>query len=65
MFDSNRGGQRFDEPTKALIYSRFANPTVMAVENHCRFGAAWPVASSGQAATLIAVLNPAKRATAL
>ena len=23
----------FDEPTKSLIYSRFANPTVMAVEN--------------------------------
>lgn len=22
----------FDDPTKALIYSRFANPTVMAVE---------------------------------
>ena len=22
----------FDEPTKSLIYSRFANPTVMAVE---------------------------------
>lgn len=23
----------FDEPTKSLIYSRFANPTVMAVES--------------------------------
>ena len=23
----------FDEPTKSLIYSRFANPTVMTVEN--------------------------------
>ena len=23
----------FDEPTKSLIYSRFANPTVMAVED--------------------------------
>lgn len=22
----------FDDPTKAIIYSRFANPTVMAVE---------------------------------
>ena len=23
----------FDDPTKSLIYSRFANPTVMAVED--------------------------------
>ena len=33
VFDSTQEvGDVFDEPTKALIYSRFANPTVMAVE---------------------------------
>lgn len=33
VFDSTKEiGDVFDEPTKALIYSRFANPTVMAVE---------------------------------
>ena len=33
VFDSTEDvGAVFDDPTKALIYSRFANPTVMAVE---------------------------------
>ncbi|MBR2559261.1 MAG: O-acetylhomoserine aminocarboxypropyltransferase/cysteine synthase, partial [Firmicutes bacterium] len=33
VFDSTQDiADVFDEPTHALIYSRFANPTVMAVE---------------------------------
>ena len=33
VFDSTeKVGDIFDEPTQAVIYSRFANPTVMAVE---------------------------------
>ena len=33
VFDSTKDvAAVFDDPTKALIYSRFANPTVMAVE---------------------------------
>lgn len=50
----------FDEPTHALIYSRFANPTVMAVEEKVAAlegGVAAMATSSGQAATLMAVLN--------
>ena len=50
----------FDEPTKSLIYSRFANPTVMAVENKIAdlegcVGAM--CTTSGQAANLLAILN--------
>ena len=50
----------FDEPTKSLIYSRFANPTVMAVERkiadlECGVGAM--CTSSGQAASLLSLLN--------
>ena len=50
----------FDDPTRSLIYSRFANPTVMAVEDKiCALegGAGAMCTSSGQAATLLAVLN--------
>jgi len=50
----------FDEPTKSLIYSRFANPTVMAVEEkiaRLEGGVAAMCTSSGQAASLLAILN--------
>ena len=50
----------FDDPTRSLIYSRFANPTVMAVEDKiCELegGVGAMCTSSGQAATLLSVLN--------
>ncbi|MBQ9922301.1 MAG: O-acetylhomoserine aminocarboxypropyltransferase/cysteine synthase [Clostridia bacterium] len=50
----------FDEPTKSLIYSRFANPTVMAVENkiaELEGGVGAMCTTSGQAATLLSLLN--------
>lgn len=50
----------FDDPTKSLIYSRFANPTVMAVEDKIaklEGGVGAMCTSSGQAATLLAILN--------
>lgn len=50
----------FDDPTKALIYSRFANPTVMAVEGkiaELEGGVGAMCTSSGQAATLLSILN--------
>ena len=50
----------FDDPTKNLIYSRFANPTVMAVEAKIAAlegGVAAMATSSGQAASLCSVLN--------
>lgn len=50
----------FDDPTKALIYSRFANPTVMAVENkiaELEGGVGAMCTTSGQAATLLSILN--------
>ncbi len=50
----------FDEPTKSLIYSRFANPTVMAVENkiaELEGGVGAMCTSSGQAASLLSILN--------
>ena len=50
----------FDEPTKSLIYSRFANPTVMAVEQkiaELEGGVGAMCTSSGQAANLLAILN--------
>jgi len=53
-------GSVFDEPTKSLIYSRFANPTVMAVETkiaELEGGIGAMCTSSGQAATLLAILN--------
>lgn len=50
----------FDEPTKSLIYSRFANPTVMSVENKIadlEGGVGAMCTTSGQAANLLAILN--------
>lgn len=50
----------FDDPTKSLIYSRFANPTVMAVEDkiaELEGGIGAMCTTSGQAATLLSVLN--------
>ena len=64
VFDSSEEmSSVFDEPTKALIYSRFANPTVMAVEAkiaELEGGVAAMCTSSGQAATLMAILNICK-----
>ena len=61
VFDSTEDiGAVFDDPTKALIYSRFANPTVMAVESKIadlEGGVAAMCTSSGQAAAMIALLN--------
>jgi len=61
VYDSTEEmGSVFDEPTKSLIYSRFANPTVMAVENKIadlEGGVGAMCTSSGQAATLLAILN--------
>ena len=61
VYDSTEDiGEVFDDPTKGLIYSRFANPTVMAVEEKIaalECGAAAMLTSSGQAATMIALLN--------
>jgi O-acetylhomoserine (thiol)-lyase len=50
----------FDDPTRSLIYSRFANPTVMAVERkiaELEGGVGAMCTSSGQAATLLSILN--------
>jgi len=50
----------FDEPTQSLIYSRFANPTVMAVENkiaELEGGVGAMCTTSGQAASLLSILN--------
>ncbi len=50
----------FDDPTRSLIYSRFANPTVMAVEEKIAAmegGVGAMCTSSGQAATMMSVLN--------
>ncbi|MDR0909776.1 MAG: PLP-dependent transferase [Spirochaetaceae bacterium] len=50
----------FDDPTKGLIYSRFENPTVMAVEGKIAAlegGVAAMCTSSGQMASLISILN--------
>ncbi len=50
----------FDDPTKSLIYSRFANPTTDAVEKKIAAlegGAAAMCTSSGQAASLLSILN--------
>ncbi len=56
-------GAVFDDPTKALIYSRFANPTVMAVEDKIAAlegGVGAMCTSAGQAASLISILNLCK-----
>ena len=53
----------FDDPTKSLIYSRFANPTVMAVEDkiaELEGGVGAMCTSSGQAATMLSLLNICK-----
>ncbi len=53
----------FDDPTKSLIYSRFANPTVMAVEEKIAAlegGVGAMCTSSGQAASLLSILNICK-----
>ncbi len=50
----------FDDPTKGLCYSRFGNPTVMAVEEKIAAlegGVGAMCTTSGQAAVLLAVLN--------
>ena len=50
----------FDDPTRSLIYSRFANPTVMAVERkiaELEGGVGALCTASGQAATLLSILN--------
>ena len=50
----------FDNPTLNLIYSRFANPTVMAVERkiaELEGGIGAMCTSSGQAASLLSILN--------
>lgn len=64
VYDSTEDiGAVFDDPTKSLIYSRFANPTVMAVEAKIadlEGGIGAMCTSSGQAATLMAVTNICK-----
>lgn len=53
----------FDDPTKGLCYSRFGNPTVMAVEekiNALEGGMGAMCTTSGQAATLLSILNICK-----
>ena len=61
VYDSTDAiGAVFDEPTQSLIYSRFANPTVMAVEQKIadlEGGVGAMCTSSGQAANLLAILN--------
>ncbi|MGN0595485.1 MAG: O-acetylhomoserine aminocarboxypropyltransferase/cysteine synthase family protein [Hominimerdicola sp.] len=50
----------FDDPTKSLIYSRFENPTTDCVEKKIAAlegGVAAMCTSSGQAATLLSILN--------
>ena len=64
VFDSAEDiGDVFNDPTKALIYSRFANPTVMAVESKIadmEGGIGAMCTSSGQAASLLSILNLCK-----
>ena len=64
VYDSTEAiGAVFDEPTHSLIYSRFANPTVMAVESKIAIlegGVGAMCTSSGQAATLLSILNICK-----
>ncbi|MDR2569395.1 MAG: O-acetylhomoserine aminocarboxypropyltransferase/cysteine synthase [Oscillospiraceae bacterium] len=61
VYDSTEElGTVFDDPTKGLVYSRFANPTVMAVENkiaELEGGVGAMCTSSGQSAVLLAILN--------
>lgn len=61
VYDSTEAvGDVFDEPTKSLIYSRFANPTVMAVESKIadlEGGIGAMCTTSGQAASMLSILN--------
>ncbi len=61
VYDStNEIAEVFDDPRKSLIYSRFANPTVMAVESKIadlEGGVGAMCTSSGQAASLFSILN--------
>ena len=61
VFDSSEAiSEVFDDPSKALIYSRFENPTVMAVEEKIAAlegGAGAMCTSSGQAASMLAIMN--------
>ena len=61
VYDSTREvAAVFDDPTRSLIYSRFANPTVMAVEEKIAAlegGIGAMCTSSGQAASLLSILN--------
>jgi len=69
VYDSTEAvGAVFDEPTHSLIYSRFANPTVMAVESKIadlEGGIGAMCTSSGQAATLFSILNLCKAGDSL
>ena len=64
VYDSTEAiGAVFDEPMHSLIYSRFANPTVMAVEQKIAAlegGVGAMCTSSGQAASLLSILNLCK-----
>ena len=61
VYDSTEDiGAVFDEPMSSLIYSRFANPTVMAVEAKIadlEGGIGALCTSSGQAASVLSILN--------
>ena len=61
VYDSTESiGEVFDQPMKSLIYSRFGNPTVMAVEakiSDLEGGIGALCTSSGQAASLLSILN--------
>ena len=64
VFDSTEDiGAVFDDPTKALVYSRFGNPTVMAVEEKIAAlegGVGALCTSSGQSAVMLAILSLCK-----
>lgn len=61
VYDSTEAvAEVFDDPSKSLIYSRFENPTVMAVEDKIadlEGGIGAMCTSSGQAASLLSILN--------
>ena len=61
VYDSTEAvAEVFDDPSKSLIYSRFENPTVMAVEEKIadlEGGVGAMCTSSGQAASLLSILN--------
>lgn len=61
VYDSTEAvAEVFDDPSKSLIYSRFENPTVMAVEDKIadlEGGVGAMCTSSGQAASLLSILN--------